>query len=78
VYWANRAGLRLDEWAELDAAQRECEVETEVRRTMGWYRTDCARCQRPLWDRTVDAILAGAELCAECDLPAQDLQWLRE
>jgi hypothetical protein len=49
-----------------------------VRRAMGWYATDCARCQRPLRGRTADEILAGAELCAECESPAEDLQWLRE
>jgi hypothetical protein len=48
LHRANRAGLRLDEWAESQAAQQAREVEAEVGRTMAWYATDCARLHRPL------------------------------
>jgi hypothetical protein len=78
LYRANRAGLRLDEWAELEDARREREAEREFLLVMGWYRSDCARCLRPLRDRTADEIVAGAELCAECGPPVGELQRLNE
>jgi hypothetical protein len=61
----------------LEDARREREAERQFRLGMGDYPTECARCQRPLWDRTADEILAGAVLCAECGPPRWDLQWPR-